>query len=110
MVKCAPGCGVAGVIVYGTPGIVAVEGDKGDIAGYVRECRSIGKPGDVRIDEIATAGGLSLSAAVAAAQGGDGGKKSKKGLAAVGLPVLQKAMEALGHDQAAFRQTLLGLR
>ena len=39
-----------------------------------------------------------------------GGKKSKKGLAAVGLPELQKAMEALGHDQAAFRQTLLGLR
>ena len=61
-------------------------------------------------DEPATAGGLSLSAAVATAQGGDGGKKSKKGLAAVGLPVLQKAMEALGHDQAAFRQTLLGLR
>ena len=110
MVKAAPGCGVNGVIYYGTPGIVVVEGDPGDVADYVRECRTIGKKPDVRIEEdAATAGGPTLAEAVAAAAC-TGKPATKKGLAAIELAALQKAMEALGHDEATFRQTLLGLK
>jgi hypothetical protein len=50
MVSAGKSCGLVGGVVYGTPGYVALTGgaeSSVDVADYLRDCRSIGKRGEI---------------------------------------------------------------